>query len=556
MQKTLQQLIDETPEGGVLHLGEVVYKETVTIAKNITIVGAREGCENDAPWDNVYKTSIEGLIDIVAPKVNFENCSFSFDNSTVVLEKGISPKFTRCCFVADKTIFAIKGDNTSPLFTACVFSTDEFEIGIVVIDGACVRFKNCYSQEFCPICVKGYKTKVFIVDSLFSAMYCVALFVAKGAHGFFENSSFCNDYDTDSVRVMDLKTVAQFIGCDLVGSPSTLYAGSGAQASFDHCFLGVNCLDAYNQGFGFHQCDILFYGCNFKGSAGRLFKGCDGLIDLIDCKFTDDDRIGLHLLFGKGRNNQINYQIKQAAQLKQILSSSNPIAEIESRKDEFFDFIDCYMVGCEHKNFHCEGDVWEHTKLVIQNVVAEEHDWIDVLAVLLHDVGKKNALERNNGKNMHGHEIDGANIAFGWLAKMGFDREIREQVLWLIRNHMKALDLKVMRSKYDIWQLVKHPLFGRLRHLACADCKATLDAEGHPRDDFEEILNRPIVAECLENEMPVAIVEADDFASQKWDDIRVENALAFCHKMQINGGVFSKESLVRAAIKTIGGSNG
>ena len=63
MQKTLQQLIDETPEGGVLHLGEVEYKETVTIAKNITIVGAREGCENDAPWDNVYKTSIEGLIE-------------------------------------------------------------------------------------------------------------------------------------------------------------------------------------------------------------------------------------------------------------------------------------------------------------------------------------------------------------------------------------------------------------------------------------------------------------------------------------------------------------
>ena len=27
---------------------------------------------------------------------------------------------------------------------------------------------------------------------------------------------------------------------------------------------------------------------------------------------------------------------------------------------------------------------------------------------------------------------------------MGFDCEIREQVLWLIRNHMKALDLKVM----------------------------------------------------------------------------------------------------------------
>lgn len=243
-------------------------------------------------------------------------------------------------------------------------------------------------------------------------------------------------------------------------------------------------------------------------------------------------------------------------QIENILSSSNPIAEIESHKDVFFDFIDRYMVGCEHKNFHSEGDVWEHTKLVIQNIVAEEHDWIDVLAVLLHDVGKKNALERNNGKNMHGHEIDGANISFGWLAKMGFDREIREQVLWLIRNHMKALDLKVMRSKYDIWLLVKHSLFVRLRRLACADCKATLDAEGKPHDDFEEILKRPIVAECLEKEMPAAIVKAEDFASQKWDEVCLKKTLALCHKMQINGGVSSKESLIRTAIKTIGGSHG
>ena len=243
-------------------------------------------------------------------------------------------------------------------------------------------------------------------------------------------------------------------------------------------------------------------------------------------------------------------------QIKQVLSSSNPIAEIESHKDEFFDFIDRYMVGCEHKNFHCEGDVWEHTKLVIQNVVAEEHDWIDVLVALLHDVGKKDALERNNGKNMQGHEIEGSRIALEWLVKMGFEREIREQVLWLIRNHMKALDLKVMRSKYDIWLLVRHPLFGRLRRLARADCKATLDAEGNPRDDFEEILKRPVVAECLEKEMPAAIVKAEDFASQKWDDVHLENALALCHKMQVNGGVLSKESLIRTAIKTLGGSNG
>lgn len=242
--------------------------------------------------------------------------------------------------------------------------------------------------------------------------------------------------------------------------------------------------------------------------------------------------------------------------IESILSSANPIAEIELHKSDFFDFIDRYMIGCVHKNFHCEGDVWEHTKLVIQNIIAGEHDKIDVLAALFHDVGKKDALERNDGKNMHGHELDSERIAAERLAKMGFDRETREQVLWLILNHMKALDLKVMQSKYDIWQLFKHPLFWRLQRLARADCKATLGEDGKPRDDFDDFLKRPIVAECLENEIPAAIVDADDFALQKWDVVRVQKALAFCHKMQINGDVQSKESLIRAAINTFGGKHG
>ena len=103
------------------------------------------------------------------------------------------------------------------------------------------------------------------------------------------------------------------------------------------------------------------------------------------------------------------------------------------------------MVGCEHKNFHCEGDVWEHTKLVIQNMVMQEHDWIDVLAALLHDVGKKEALTRNSGKNMHVHEIYSEQIASEWLTDMEFDTQIRETILWLIRNHTLALELKVMK---------------------------------------------------------------------------------------------------------------
>lgn len=236
-----------------------------------------------------------------------------------------------------------------------------------------------------------------------------------------------------------------------------------------------------------------------------------------------------------------------------LLSQEHPIQDIERKKDSLFPFIDRYMVGCEHLAFHFEGDVWEHTKLVIQGILQQEHDWIDVLAALLHDVGKKDALARNI-KNMHGHELDSERIAAQWLAENNFERSACETILWLVRNHMKALNLQVMHSKYDIWKLVKHPLFGRLRKLAWADLHGTLNENGVPAGNFEDILHRPIIAECLASELPPSIVQPTDFTNQNWDDQKLSRAVEMCHRMQINGNLTNRESLVRAAIRNLNGN--
>lgn len=235
-----------------------------------------------------------------------------------------------------------------------------------------------------------------------------------------------------------------------------------------------------------------------------------------------------------------------------LFSQENPLQDIEQKKDTLFPFIDRYMVGCEHLVFHFEGDVWEHTKLVVQGVLQQDHDWMDVLAALLHDVGKKDALARNV-KNMHGHELDSERIAAQWLAENGIEQSARETVLWLIRNHMKALDLRVMRSKYDIWKLVKHPLFGRLKKLAWADLHGTLNENGIPVENFDDVLKRPIVVECIASEMPPAIVQSVDFANQNWDEQKLSQALEMCHRMQINGNLMNRESLVRATIRNLDG---
>lgn len=237
-------------------------------------------------------------------------------------------------------------------------------------------------------------------------------------------------------------------------------------------------------------------------------------------------------------------------QIITLLSSSNPLQEIERTKDEFFPFIDRYMVGCKHFAFHSEGDVWEHTKLVIQGILKQEHDWIDVLAALLHDVGKKDALARNI-RNMHGHELDSERIAASWLSATGFKREDCDTILWLVKNHMKALDLRVMHSKYDIWKLVKHPLFKRLEKLARADMQGTLNEAGVPDENFDDILNRSIVANCIKNDMPAAIVQRSNFANKKWDDDKISMAVEMCHRMQINGNVNNIDSLIRAAIRNL-----
>lgn len=237
-----------------------------------------------------------------------------------------------------------------------------------------------------------------------------------------------------------------------------------------------------------------------------------------------------------------------------ILESPSPISEIEKAKDEFFPFIDRYMAGCKHLVFHYEGDVWEHTKLVVQGITQQEHDWIDILAALLHDVGKKDALARNV-KNMHGHELDSERIAATWLAETSIEKDTRKTILWLVRNHMKALDLRVMRSKYDIWKLVKHPLFRRLEKLASADLHGTLNENGIPLENFHDILMRPIVSECIENEMPLPLVERSDFTNQKWNEEKISLAIEMCHRMQINGKLNNRESLIRAAIRNLNDSS-
>lgn len=549
MQKTLQQLIDETPEGGVLHLGEVEYKESVTIAKNITIVGIVD--DSDDPWyEYDYKTIIEGKIVVAASNPIFEACYFDFDDNSLILEKGTSPIFTKCRFDANGVIVEIKDENTDPHFSSCRFAGPTDDLGLCIKNGAKGCFEKCL-LEFCSVSVQDAKTNPIFIDCSLNSVDCATLSVENGASGRFEDVLIQSEMDVDSLFIGGTGANPDFLKCNIRGFPYAVYIASGARPTFEECKIDGHSIDPKRDYsdyvVGMRNCSAIFASCDFTDVNTRVFRSKNVQIECINCKFNDlDERDFPDFRFLKNIKNP-----SLVKRLVAILSSQDVLGEIEKNKEEYFDFIDRYMVGCEHKNFHCEGDVWEHTKLVIRNVVAEKHDWIDVLTALLHDVGKKDALERNNGKNMHAHELFSEKIASEWFDRMGFGEDFKNEALWIIRNHMLALELKVIKSKFTIVELVRHPLFYRLARLARADCRGTLNEEGKPRDDFDEILKRPAVKDCRRIILPISLIDAKDFASQHWNNEQVEMAVRWCHKMMVHSHVPSLKGLVQEAIHRI-----
>ena len=550
MHKTLQQLIDETPEGGLLHLGETSYKESVTIAKNITIVGVID--EPDDPWyDYDYKTLIEGNVVITASNPVFEGCSFDFGDKPLTLERGVLPSFKNCFFEADQLIAEVKDENTNPRFYSCRFAGPEDELGLCIKNEAKGYFEKC-RLEFCSVSVQDPNTNPKFIDCSLNSVDCVALCVENGACGIFEDVGITTEMDIDPLFIEGNGTSPEFLNCSIYGFPCAANIDSGASPTFEKCKIGGHSVDP-EHGYSDYvlrliDCSAIFASCDFSDVNTRVFYSKNVQAEFINCKFNDlKEQDFPDFRFVKNVENP-----SLVKRLVAILSSQNVLHEIEKYKDEYFDFINRYMVGCEHKKFHCEGDVWEHTKLVIQSILAEKHDWIDVLTALLHDVGKKDALERNDGKNMHAHELFSEKIAEEWLNRMGFGETIKNDALWIIRNHMLALELKVIKSKFKIFDLVRNPLFYRLARLARADCRGTLDENGEAREDFDEILKRPVMKDCQNLAFILPIVDKNNvFASGKIDEEQVQKFFDIYERVKANGSVENYDDLVRTTLKTV-----
>ena len=97
------------------------------------------------------------------------------------------------------------------------------------------------------------------------------------------------------------------------------------------------------------------------------------------------------------------------------------------------------MVKCEQGMYH-HLDVWDHTRLVVDNIVnSGSQDFELILAGLFHDVGKPTTQTIDEAGNIRffGHESLGANMTREILSRWKLPSDSIERVSTLVKNHMR-----------------------------------------------------------------------------------------------------------------------
>ena len=231
-----------------------------------------------------------------------------------------------------------------------------------------------------------------------------------------------------------------------------------------------------------------------------------------------------------------------------IFNSEDPVSAILENRD-FFPFIDNEMVGVEHVHYHSEGDVWNHTALTINNL-RHGHDWVDVMIALFHDAGKKRALDKNEGKNMAGHELFSLDVFNEWIkSEIGGIMPSSLPLRWVIENHMLAHRLADVKSNFRIMQIVTHQWFPRIHTLADADCKATIGEDGNPVHDFmREVLLSPKVSRWVGQCAPAPIANENDFYEADVPLNFTREAVEFGLKLQVNGNITDRQHIINGVL--------
>jgi len=158
--------------------------------------------------------------------------------------------------------------------------------------------------------------------------------------------------------------------------------------------------------------------------------------------------------------------------------------------------------------FHPEGDVWQHTLMMLE-LLPEDGETNANLCLawgtLLHDVGKPiSRSEDENGVHFYGHVRQGEKIADEIMQRLKFSRAQREAVLNLIGQHMIFMNVQKMRPA-RLKRFLRVPDFDLHLELHRLDCLAS-----HGMLDNHEFCRNQLENLAVEELHPPRLLTGDD----------------------------------------------
>ena len=245
-----------------------------------------------------------------------------------------------------------------------------------------------------------------------------------------------------------------------------------------------------------------------------------------ECRFEEDH---LRLLRAVRFASRLEYQIEadtfaaMCALAEQVLSTSAERIRDELLKmlteghaDAAFRLLECTgllepilpevaaMRGVEQPAaFHPEGDVWEHTLLLLAQLPYGVSPTVAV-AALLHDVGKPPTQTFEDRIRFNLHEKAGARITEKICRRLRMSNNDTCRIVWLVENHMRLKDFMNMRKHRRI-RFAREEGFDELLLLCRMDALAS-----HGDTDFIDEAETYIASLEEESIRPVPLLTGKD----------------------------------------------
>jgi poly(A) polymerase len=204
------------------------------------------------------------------------------------------------------------------------------------------------------------------------------------------------------------------------------------------------------------------------------------------------------------------------------------------------------MKGVEQPpRYHPEGDVWIHTRMMLENL---QPNCSPTLAwgVLLHDVGKPPTFAPATGPGTRirfdGHAEVGTRMAEHICRNLRFSNDETEQIAALVANHMRFKDVTQMRIA-TLKRFVRLPRFEEHLELNRLDCLSS-----HRNLDAYTFVQQFLVETPPEKVYPPKLVTGDDLREMGLiPGPRFRDILLAVEEAQLEGRLSDRESALQFA---------